>query len=166
MKSLPVLLSAAAVSMFFFACEEKKPQVTANSTPITTNLETTRLGLLVDAYSNTPNATNAASVDEALAAIEGEIAELDQRVATVSGEERTEAKIKADNLRAYRDQERMRYTEAKARAKGEVIKEEAKNLGDEVEQGARRAGEGIKDAAETVREGVENTVDNVKENIP
>lgn len=166
MKTLPLLLSAAAVSFFFTACEEKTPQVSEKPTASTTNIETTRLGTAIDSYISTPNATQSASVDEAFAELDGEIAELDQRVAAVSGDERTEAKSKADNLRSYRDKERVRYTEAQARAKAQDVKEGARNLGENVEEGAKRVGEEVKDAAEAMKDGVGNAVDNVKENMP
>ncbi len=162
MKTLTILFSAVAVSVLFVACEDKTPQVSEKPTAETANVETTRLGSAIDTYIRTPNNSQSASVDEAFAELDGEIAELDRQVAGASGEQRSEAKAKADNLREYRDKERVRYTEAQARARAQAVKEETAKLGDRVEEGAKRAGEGVKDAAEAVKDSAENAVDAVR----
>lgn len=118
--------------------------------PATSNVETTRLGSAIDAYISNPGAAQAATVDKAFAELDGEIAELNERLATDSGEDRSEAKSKADNLRVYRDKEHARYMGAQARVKTNAVKEEVKDFGDKVEAGARKAGDAVRDAGQAI----------------
>lgn len=166
MKIPIVLATGASLLVLFAACEEKPPQAVEKPTPQTSNIETSRLGSSIDTYARNPSAENAADVDRAFAELDGEIAELDRQVSKTSGAEAAEARTKADNLRTYRDKERLRYTEVQARVQTEKIKSGARDAGDKVEDAARKAGEGIKDAAGAVKEGAENAVDAVKENLP
>jgi len=124
------------------------------------------LGTAVDAYSKNHTATNSASVDTAFVELDGEIAQLDRQLEGASGEQRSEAKAKATNLRSYRDNERMRYTEAQARSQAEVLKTEANALGDKIEDGAHQAGEGVKEAAEAVKDTAVDAVDAVRDKLP
>jgi len=160
-----ILATGASLLVLFSACEEKPPQAVEKPTPQTTNLETSRLGSAIDTYARTPSAENAADVDRAFAELGGEIAELDQQVTKVSGAEATEARTKADNLRTYRDKERLRYTEVQARVQTEKIQSGARDVGDKIEDAARKTGEGIKDAAGAVKDGVGDAVDSVKEKV-
>ena len=158
MKYSTFLTLGGSLILFLSACEEK-PQVVEKPTPATKNFETARLGAAIDSYAASPSDTQAADVQKAFDEIDGEIVELDQRASSVTGAERTEAQTKAANLRAYRDKEKLRYTEAQARAKTNAA-------GDKAESAAEKVGEGVKDAANAVKTGVENTVDSVKEALP
>jgi len=164
MKTFSVSVLAATFALAISACE-KKPQVTEKPSPATMNIETTRLGAAVDGYIQNPSTTQSADVDRAFAELDGEIAELDQLQAKSTGEARTEAQTKADNLRNYRDKERLRYTEAQVRAKAQAANDGAKDAGNKVNEAAEKAGDGVKNAAEAVKDGVENAVDSVKEKL-
>jgi len=164
MKISRIVLTLAFSSTFFFAaCEEKKPRVVEKPIPETINIETTRVGAAIDSYISSPTAVHAADVDRAFAKLEGEVTELSQRLARTSD---PEVKMKSDNLRAYRDRERLRYTEAQTRAKVDAVKRGTQDVGDKVEDAARKAGEGVKDAADTVKDGVKDALDTVKEKLP
>lgn len=158
MKYSTFLTLGGSLVLFLSACE-KKPQVVEKPTPTTTNFETSRLGVAIDGYIANPTEAHAADVQMAVAEIDGEIAELDQRAAAVTGAERIEAQVKADNLRAYRDKEKLRYTEAQARAKTNAAAEKTEST-------AEKVGDGVKDAADTVKDGVDKAVDAVKETLP
>jgi hypothetical protein len=158
MKYSTLLTLGGSLILFLSACEEK-PQVVEKPTAATTNFETARLGTAIDTYIATPSDAQAADVEKAFAEIDGEIAELDQRASSATGAERTEAQTKAGDLRAYRDKEKMRYTEAQARAKTNAA-------GEQAESAAQKVGEGVRDAADAVKTGVDNAVDTVKENLP
>lgn len=160
----PALILAGALALATVACE-KKPEVVEKPVPATSNLETSTLGTAIDGYVANSTSGQAALVDKAFAELDGEIAELDRRVADVTGAERTEAQAKADNLRSFRDKERLRYTEAQARAKTNEVKADTRDAGDRVEETARDAGEKVKDAAEAVKDSVENTVDKVRDKL-
>lgn len=157
MKFTTLLTVGGSLVLFLSACE-KKPQVVEKPTSATSTFETARLGTAIDAYIASPGETTAANVQKAFAEIDGEIAELDQRVATGTAGESAEAKVKADNLRAYRDKEKLRYTEAQARAKTNAAAEKSEST-------AEKVGDGVKDAAEAVKDGVNNAVDTVKEKL-
>lgn len=160
---LPALTIATIVGLS--ACE-KKPQVVEKPVAETQNFETGKLGTTIDAYISSPTATNAAAVERAFADLDGEIAELDQRLAQNPGSDTAETQRKAGELRTYRDKEKLRYTEALARAKAAQARESAQGANESVKDAAEKVGEGVKDAAESVKDGVENAVDAVKEKLP
>lgn len=158
MKFSTLLTLGGSLVLFLSACEEKKPQVVEKPTPATSNFETARLGTAIDAYIASPGETTAANVRKGFAEIDGEIAELDQRITSATGADLTEAQTKAGNLRAYRDKEKLRYTEAQARAKTNAAAASTEST-------AEKVGDGVKDAAEAVKDGVNNAVDAVKEKL-
>lgn len=157
MKISTFLTIGGSLVLFLSACE-KKPQVVEKPTPATANFETARLGTAIDAYIASPGETTATNVRKGFVEIDGEIAELDQQIGSATGADLTEAQTKADNLRAYRDKEKLRYTEAQARAKTNAA---AKST----ESTAEKVGDGVKDAAEAVKDGVNNAVDTVREKL-
>lgn len=154
MRTLPFF--ALSASVILFAACEKKPQVVEKPTPSLTNIETTRLGVAIDAYVANPSETQSASVDKAFAELDGEIAELDLRVTKTTGAEREEAQTKAAQLHTYRDKEMARFTEAKARAKTNAAAKDTETkvekAGDAIKDGAKEVGDAVKDAADTVKE--------------
>lgn len=162
MKKPYVLL---CVLPFLFAACDRKP-IAEKPVATTANLETARLGEAIDLYISHPTAEQAATVDKSFAELDGEIAELGQRVSQASGAERDEAQAKATNLKTYRAKEQIRFTEAKARAQTQAATDGTKAAGEKIEEGVKKAGEGVKDAAEAVKDGVDHAVDNVKEKLP
>lgn len=159
MKYLTTPLLATALSLSIIGCDDRKPNVVEKPIASTENFETSRLGLAIDAYIAAPSETLAANVDGAFAQVDSEIAELDQRVATSNGEATIEPRRKATNLRAYRDKERLRYTEAQVRVKAAAAGDSLRDMGDRVEDSARKAGNAVKD-------GVNNAADAVKDALP
>ena len=145
MKILPLSL-AACMTLTFAACDQRSPEVIEKPAAETSNFETTKLGLTIDAYIAGPSDAKAADVDRAFAELDLEIAELNQRIARSTGAEAAEAKAKEDNLRTYRDREMLRWTEARARAAGNEVGSAAREIGENAEDAARKVGEGVKDA--------------------
>lgn len=158
MKTLPLLTAAGLALTVLTACE-KKPQVVEKPVPATTNIETTRLATAIDTYVATPNETQATDVERAFTELDGEIAELNQRVAQTTGTDRTEAQTKADNLRTYRDKEYLRYTEAKLRAKTNAAKSDTTSAGEKIGEGVEKAadkvGDAVKDAGNAIKKAVD-----------
>jgi len=155
MKTPYVLL--CALTVLLPACDRKP--VAEKPVAATATLETTRLGESIDLYISHPTAEQAAIVDKSFAELDGEIAELDQRVTRTSGSERDEAQAKAADLKAYRAREQIRFTDAKALVQTQAAADKAKSAGQKI-------GEGAKDAADAVKEGVDKAVDTVKEKLP
>jgi hypothetical protein len=149
MKVISSCILATTMVFVLPACEEKKPQTVEKPTPSLSNRETERLGAAVDAYLADPTEARASDVERALAELDGEIAELDERVEKSSGGHREEAQRKAVPLRAYRDREKARFTEARLRAK---TQEEVSTVGSRIEAAAEKVGDGVKDAVDTVKE--------------
>lgn len=154
-----------AFAVVFTGCDRKPTTVIVEpSTPIpepvakTRTAETSRLGGAIDRYGKEPTAGNNAAVRKALADLDGEIAELDQRVATKSGAEREEAAVKLKNLQSYRAAETLRFTKAQAvagvgatprtdgRTGAEKLEDSARKAGNAVEDAAKKTGDAIKDA--------------------
>lgn len=159
---LPITLTALAL---FSACEEKKGPV---EKPVadTENMETMRLGSTVDAYVANPTAENAADVDRAMAALDSEIAELDQKAPRMSGNEAAEARAKAANLREYKAKEQARFIQAKANAGVQESTRSGERVGERIENAAERTGEAVKDAAQSVKESAQDAYQSVRENLP
>lgn len=165
MKFPTLLVCALAATFAFNGCERKTVVVeVAPTTPIpepvakTKTLETSRLGSAVDAYEREPSAKSQASVKEALAKLDGEIAELEELVAKRSGSDRQEAAAKLKNLQAYRTAETLRFTAAQAKAPltapasadartgADKAEDTAKRVGNSIEDAARKTGDAVKDA--------------------
>ena len=78
----------------------------------TRTLETSALGASIDAFIVTPTHTNRASVKQAFARLDSEIAELNERADKTDGRDRAEATAKLINLQSYRTAEMLRFTRA------------------------------------------------------
>ncbi len=76
-------------------------------------LETEQGEAAVDSYKNNPTDQNKADVNAALAELDGEIHELEGRVATKEGAEKAEAQAKLDLLKRQRDELARDFTKAK-----------------------------------------------------
>ena len=160
---------AAVISLG--ACERKTVTIVA-PTPVdlhqapdapTTTLETKKLGIAIDNYVASPSDMNAAQVKKAFADLDGEIAELQERVAKTSGQDQAEARGKLTNLQTYRAAETARFsvasvklapmnptpvvdTRAGAEKVGDNVENAAQKIGRSIEHGAENVGDKIHDA--------------------
>jgi len=174
------ILAASIASAFTFtACERKTTagEPTAPVTPATqtaepiaktSTFETARLGGAIDRFEKTPTVENQASVKLAFAELDGEIAELELRVAKTNGNARAEAAAKSANLKKYRDAEMVRFTKARigtafemppladSRSGAQKVKNTAVKVGDTIEDGAEKVGK-------TLEKGAKNTGEAIKE---
>jgi hypothetical protein len=157
--------AVTTAALTFAACDRPAPTAAlpASSTPVpepvakTKTLETELLGRAVDTYESAPNAANAAAVDKATAKLDGEIAELQERVAKKGD---PEAEMKAKNLKSYRESEVVRFNVAKAKAAigvgspapaapdgrtgADKMRDSAEKAADKVETGAQKAADAIR----------------------
>ena len=154
---------AFIVAIAFGACDRKpvvvEPQSNETSSvePIarTETFETARLDNAIDDFEKTPSAENSAAVKAAMAELDGEIAELEARVARASGGERDEAALKLRNLQTYRAAEQLRFTKAQTRSgapppppadrSAESAEDRARKIGDAAEESAAKAADALKD---------------------
>ncbi len=159
---VPILAISSLLGLA--ACDRQVVVVEKPSTPIpepvaqTKTLETSRLGETVDLFEREPTAGNSAAVKKALAELDGEIAELQEYVATHDGDKRVKAAGKLKNLESYRAAETLRFTAAQAKAPlsnrepvdtrsgAEKAEDSAKKVGNSIEDAARKTGDAIKDA--------------------
>lgn len=86
-------------------------------------LETANGEAAVDSYQQNPTAQNKADVDAALSELDGEIHELEGRVASKQGVEKAEAEAKLDLLKRQRDELSRDFTKAKFDAVMKDVKE-------------------------------------------
>lgn len=168
MKNLNLVpIISVSVLLILSACE-KKPDTTGVEKPFpeSVNLETSRLGTVIDLYIKNPSSEHAAMVEGAFVRLDEEIAELDQRVPQSTGASRTEAQAKAANLREYRGKERVRFVAAQAQGRINDAKTTTTESGEKAREASRDTGGSVKNAADAVKEGVRNTVDTVKDTLP
>lgn len=157
---------ATLIGVILAGCERKTVIIEVPPTPAATvspeaktkTLETARLGTAVDAYAKEPTAATDAGVQKALAALDVEIAELKEYIATHTDSKQAEAVAKLKNLREYREAETGRFAVAKAqagvtlstgadgRSAGQKIEDTAQKVGESIGDAARKAGDAVKDA--------------------
>jgi len=168
MKNLNLVPTISLSVLLILSACDKKPDATVVEKPLPefTNLETSRLGTEIDLYIKNPSLEHAAMVEGAFVRLGEEIAELDQSVPQSAGASRTEAQVKAANLREYRGKERERFVAVQAQGRINDAKTTSTESGEKAQQAARDTGESVKDAADAVKEGVRNTVDTVKDTLP
>jgi hypothetical protein len=131
------------------ACDNtQKPAPTTEPVSATKTFETSGLDRAIDTYRAAPTETNRAAVEKAFAELDGEIAELKQKAASQSGEQRTEAERKLADLEAYREKQRANYAGERAEAAAEAA-------GNAVEGAAKEVGRAIENAGEAVRKAVD-----------
>jgi hypothetical protein len=168
---IPLTAMIAAV-LAFSACERKtvtREEIQpADPVAKTTTFETSTLGAAIDAFEKAPAAENQSAVNLAFAKLDSEIAELDDRVVKTDGAERAEASAKANNLKSYREAERLRFTKAQAgtafdttpaadsRSATQKVEDAAEKVGDKVEEGARKVGETLENAAKKTGEAIKD----------
>ncbi len=175
MKTTPLFAVLTVASALAFTGCEKKPTVenaapgAVTEAPVakTKTFETIHVSAAIDAYVNAPSDDKAAAVDRALAELEGEIAELRERIAKASGDEHVEVGTKIQNLTEFHTKEKARYTAAKVGAAVGAVKEDADKAADTVKDGAADAADDAKDAAhdakEAIKDAAHKTGDAVKE---
>ena len=146
----------AGTVLLFTSCERKSETVVearveepikAEPVSATSTFETAGLDRAVAAYRTNPTEQNKAAVDKAFAELDAEIAELKEKAATATGNEKAEVERKLADLQAYRDKQRVNYT------------------GEKAEDAAASAGEAIRDAAEDVGRAIEKTGEAIKEAV-
>ncbi len=165
--ALPIVLT---VGLLAFGCE-KKPTVdlTVKPTTATKTFETSRLGNAIDRYVSSHSAVDAADANKAFAELDGEIAELQERVAKTDGDDRAEAAGKLANLQSYRTKEQVRFSAAKATAPMSTstpetdVRSGAEKVGDSLNRAASNVGDAAKDLGHSIGQGIENTGDKIKD---
>lgn len=155
------------------ACQRKSPTDDAPAAPPTpsaktTTFETGRLGAAIDNYASSPTEQNRASVNLALAELDGEIAELEDSRLTLIGDRRAEVAAKADNLKSYRADESARFAKVQAgsvfdatplpdsRSGAQKLEDTAVKVGDKVQEGAQKVGQSLEDAAHKTGEAIDD----------
>jgi len=156
MKTIHSLAVLAGAVLLFTSCERKseivvktkvEEPVKAEPVRATSTFETAGLERAIEAYRTNPTEQNKAAVDKAFAELDGEIAELKQKAATATGDEKIETERKLADLQGYRDKQRANY------------------VGEKAEDAATSAGEAIKDATENVGRAIEKTGEAIKEAV-
>lgn len=159
----PLVLS---LGLFTVGCDKRpSPEVPVVATPIavpvakTKTLETLELALVVKDYERDRTPVNAARVKKAIAELQGEIAELDQRAAEVTGTDHDEAVAKRKNLNEYLSAQTLRFKAAEAGAAiGTAPAVDSRTGAEKVEDSAKRVGVEIKDAAEKTADAIKDAV--------
>jgi hypothetical protein len=174
-----VLTALALTALAFTACERKsanrEPTLPVNPTaelamPVVqvTTFETVRLAATIDMYEKNPTMDNHSSVNLAFAKLDGEIAELQDRVVRATGSDRTEPTAKLNNLQRYRDSEMIRFTKAQdavalnanppvdSRSATQKMDDAAAIVEEKVVDGSKRVGR-------TLAKSARNTGDAIKE---
>lgn len=143
----------AGTVFLFTSCERKSETVVearveepikAEPTSATTTSETTGLERAIEAYRANPTEQNGAGVDKALAELDLEIAELKQKGATATGNEKIETDKKLSDLQAYRNKQRAKYIGEKAKAAAVSAGEAIKNATEDVGRAIEKTGEAVK----------------------
>lgn len=144
----------------------------------TRTIETVRLADAIDTFEKDPSVENHSSVKLAFAKLDGEIAELEDRVVKTNGSDRAEAAAKLDNLQKYRAAQMIRFPKAQdetaleGNPKGEIrpaiqqpadsrsatqkVEDTAVKVGDKIEDGAKQIGntleKAVKKTGETIKD--------------
>ena len=157
MKLIYFSLVLAGTVFLFTSCERKSETVVearveepikAEPTSATTTSETTGLERAIEAYRANPTEQNGAGVDKALAELDLEIAELKQKGATATGNEKIETDKKLSDLQAYRNKQRAKYIGEKAKAAAASAGEAIKNATEDVGRAIEKTGEAVKKAVD------------------
>ena len=154
MNHFPSIL--AGTVLLFTSCERRSETVqeTKDAEPTkaepvsTTTFETTGLDRAIEAYRANPSEQNGAAVDKAFAELDIEIAELKQKGATATGNEKIETDKKLSDLQAYRNKQRANYIGEKAKAAAASAGEAIKNATEDVGRAIEKTGEAIKKAVD------------------
>ena len=135
---------------------------------VTKTFETSRLGAAIDTFEKAPTAENQSSVKLAFSKLDGEIAELEDRVVKTSGTDRAEASAKLNNLQAYRNAEALRFTKDQdglaldanppvdSRSGAQKVKDTAEMVGEKVEDGTKKVGRTLEKAARNTGEAIKD----------
>ena len=155
MNHFPSIL--AGTVLLFASCERRSETVQetkvaeptkAEPVSATTTFETTGLDRAIEAYRANPTEQNGAAVDKAFAELDIEIAELKQKGATATGNEKIDTDKKLSDLQAYRNKQRANYIGEKAKAAAASAGEAIKNATEDVGRAIEKTGEAIKKAVD------------------
>ena len=182
-KKTRFILAASIVgTLAFTACERKAATVEmtlpinpptqtaqpAEPVATTATFETSRLGTAINVFEKAPTVENQSSVKLAFSKLDGEIAELEDRVVKTNGTDREEASAKLNNLQRYRDAETTRFTKdqdglaldanspADSRSAAQKAGDTAAMVGEKVEDGTRKVGRTIERAARNTGEAIKD----------
>ena len=171
MKILTTSAFALSIGLLLPACDrtpttvapgDEVVVVTPASDPVakTRTLETSRLGRAVDQFNREPTSVHEADVKKAIAELDGEIAELQSRVSTTSGNDQEEAAIKLRNLQAYRAAEVARFTAEQARHSvgtdpGPI---DPRTGAEKASEALQRTGAALEDAAEKTSDAIKDAI--------
>lgn len=143
---LPFVLGTALV--VFTACDNAPRPAAEKSAgePVsgTRTFETAGLEQAITAYRSQPTEQNRAAVDKAFAELDGEIAELKQKAASASGDQKVEIERKLADLEAYRAKQHASYAGERAESAAESAKDAVKDAAKEVGGAIESAGEAIR----------------------
>ena len=157
-KNMKMIHFAAALAggVLLFASCERKPEtvvetrveepVKTEPVSATSTFETASLDRAMEAYRTNPTELNKAAVDKSFAELDGEIAELKQKAATSSGNEKIEVERKIADLQTYRTKQRASYIGEKAQDAAASAGEAIKGASEDVGHAIKKAGEAIKEA--------------------
>ena len=145
-----------------------QPAQPAEPVARTTSFETDRLASAIDAFEKAPTAENQSSVKLAFAKLDGEIAELEDRVVKTDGTDRAEASAKLNNMQSYRTAEMLRFTKDQdglaldanppvdSRSAAQKAGDTATMIGDKVEDGSKKVGRTLEKAARNTGEAIKD----------
>jgi hypothetical protein len=143
---LPFVLGTALVVLS--ACDNAPRPVAEKSAggPVsgTRTFETAGLDQAIAAYRSQPTEQSRAAVDKAFAELDGEIAELKQKAASASGDQKVEIQRKLADLEAYRANQHANYAGERAESAAESAKDAVKDAAKEVGGAIESAGEAIR----------------------
>ena len=147
----------AGTVLLFTSCEKKSETVVetkveepvkAEPVSATSTFETAGLDRAIETYRTNPTEQNKAAVDKAFAELDLEIAELKEKAAISTGNEKSEAERKLADLQAYRNKQLANYIGEKARDAAASAGEAIKGATEDVGRTIKKAGEAIKEAVE------------------
>lgn len=170
--SIGFALSLTACDRKTTAGEPARPVMptTLSAEPVakTSTFETARIAEAIKTFEKAPTVKNQSAVKLAFAELDGEIAELDDRVVKSTGSDRADAAAKLKNLQDYRDAETIRFAKAQVGTGLEVTSPADGRSGTQkISDTATKVGESIKDGTQkvgrTLEKGAKNTGDAIKD---
>lgn len=160
-----LIASLTLASFGLSACDRRGggAVVDSNGETRAKTLEVMALEGALDTYDAARTDANEAAVKKAFAELDGEIADIDARIAKTDGLKREEATQQATDLRIYRTRQQARYAKLKAgaviedlkpeaRAAGEKLRETAQDIGDSVSKAGRKIGDELKELGDQAGE--------------
>jgi hypothetical protein len=150
MKFIQFLFVLGIAVVALTACDNPPRSVAEKGAgePGTRTFETAGLDQAIAAYRADPTKQNRAAVDKAFAELDGEIAELKQKAASATGDEKVEIERKIADLESYRTKQHANYAGERAESAAESAKDAVKDAAKEVGGAIESAGEAIRKVAD------------------